>query len=276
MMELRRPADFGALLSLGLLAVGLCLTPSPLLASDPTDDDLVSELPGTDPPAPAAVATPEAAVEIVGDSVEKAFLKRLAGEFDKVTAAQAVIKQVRHSEIFLETKELAGTLNVSKPGKFLLVYDKGDNSRTYIVDRTVYIYMPDQKQVEKYTLTNESSTVEALNFDLLGFEFDPDEVLEVYEVAVESSVVEDAGTSTTLRFIPRDTNRTMLSVLRLSLRESAGANGGPTLLPSHLSYEETSGDSSSMLLESIDINPALDASIFQPDFPPDVDIVDNP
>lgn len=273
-------------------------TPAP--ASTPTATPLPTPLPESTPlplgdsiptPEPTPAATPAAtpapgAVEV---SPERALLERLSKSFNKIATAKAGFRQTRYSNIFLETREFEGVFYVAKPRKFRLDYAVGEESSTLYLGDVAYAYIPEYKQVDKLTVSPESGSVEALNLSLLGFDLKVANVFSVYQVAIDGRNETPEGIVWTVRMEPLVPEKSPLRMLVLDIIERktatptpVEASSGSAAEPmagdfrlSRLFYEEASGDTSEMFIQTLDIDVDLDAALFVPKYPADVEIIEN-
>jgi outer membrane lipoprotein carrier protein len=197
------------------------------------------------------------AVALLNKLEEKnADVDTIIGQFD----------QVMQSTLFLEEIQSQGKLYFQKPEKFRCDYLPPNESQNWIVGNTAWLYVPEIKQVEKYQFSSEADSVERLNRMLLGFGVSTADVLDVYHVTIVKD--ESSKDVTALQFTPLRKEATVeFNKVIIWINEKH-------LLPEKIVIHEESGDQKVINMKQIRLNRRIPEKIFQPIFPPDVEIIE--
>ncbi|MDX2177636.1 MAG: outer membrane lipoprotein carrier protein LolA [Candidatus Sumerlaeia bacterium] len=215
--------------------------------------------------ASAQDATPAAPPD--SRATAREFLTRLETRHGDTRTLRGSFEQLRVDPVFLEEVRSEGTFAYEAPGKFRADYrgknDKVSPSALYIVGDRMWNYVPELKTVDTTTLPKGDSA--AINQILLGFGVKVEQVDRFFEVDLAEE--EGAPGATTLVFRSKDPSRT-LNYDRITI-----AFDPRTLLPSVLMLDSDEARTT-MTLTSVDVNPTLEAGLFDPKFPGDVEIVE--
>jgi len=238
-------------------------------------------------PIPSLEPTPE----LERLTFEEEYLARVEAAYDHVLGVEGEFLQTRVSNIFLETRESRARFFVRKPGRFRMTYfpKQGTPSQPesvhYYDNGTYYMYIPEFNQVEKMKVNTQDESVEALNLMLLGFSLKAADVFSVYRVSLigEEALPGDAGTSTTLSFVPLEPAALRYLNLSFVARDSGDADESVPL-PRHIYYVEDNDDEVELLIGSLGLSTTPEAlagaaelgeAKFVPTFPPDAEILEN-
>jgi len=199
---------------------------------------------------------PEAVTLLQKLEEKNADVDTIIGQFD----------QVKQSTLFLEEIQSQGKFYFQKPDKFRCDYLPPNESENLIVGNTAWLYVPEIKQVEKYQFSSDVNSVERLNRMLLGFGVSTADVLDVYHVTVLKD--ESSKGVTALRFTPLRKEPTVgFNKVIIWIDEKH-------LLPEKIVIDEESGDQTVITMTQIRLNRKISDKIFQPAFPPDVEIIE--
>lgn len=234
---------------------------NPVLSADGTTSDVVRKQP-----------SPEIQSILKELEAKHADLKTVQAEFGQVKTWQDFDAIKSRGKLFIEQsdREKAGRLRYELEG------EKGEEEKikptiTLFVNNTLYDYTPFHKQVEKITYHDENEARERLRMLLLGFGVSSQEILDSYNVEKAGDVPESAKTDkalTGLLFTPLkpEVRKTLVSV-------SVWLDRG-TLLPHCIRIEEVSGDVTTIAIRSLKLNEPIEASLFEPKWPSDVEVND--
>lgn len=200
------------------------------------------------------------------DPAAVALLKKLEEKNADVDTIIGQFDQVQQSTLFLEEIQSKGRFYFQKPEKFRCDYLPPNESQNWIVGNTAWLYVPEIKQVEKYQFPSDVNSVERLNRMLLGFGVSTTDVLDVYNVTVLKE--ESSKGVTALQFTPLRKEPTVeFDKVTVWINEKQ-------LLPEKIVIDEESGDQKVITITQIRLNRKIPDTIFQPVFPPDVEIIE--
>ncbi|MGI8905448.1 MAG: LolA family protein [Candidatus Sumerlaeaceae bacterium] len=201
------------------------------------------------------------AAEIANDPAAVALLQQIESQHGGVRSVVGSFTQQRIDSSFgADKKDSTARFALLKPNNFKVEYLSPKQSMNLINGQTSYYYVPDQKQVQKYTF-KKRATVRDLNYLLLGFGAPTQELLAVY-------TVQRGDAKNSIKLIPRNTRDAQFKYILMELTDS--------LLPKRFSMEQTEG---SKLFVNIDtaglqIGAPLSPRDFQPNWPSGTNEVD--
>jgi outer membrane lipoprotein carrier protein len=209
--------------------------------------------------------TPSSSTVAQDEQVVK-ILQRLEEKNREVKTIIGTFEQLKVSKLFLEEIHSRGTFYFEKPGKFRCDYFPPNESVNLIIGDTAWLYVPEIKQVDKYRFAEEGSKMQRLNQMLLGFGVSPADVLEVYRVTYNEPG-KNARTFS-LVFVPKKQEE-KLNFTSITIWFDA-----ERFLPQKIKMDDESGDETTITIEKIETNKKIDQSLFKPEFPEGVEIIE--
>jgi outer membrane lipoprotein-sorting protein len=208
-----------------------------------------------------------------------ALLESIEKRHASVVTVKGTFDQLKVSEIFLEEITSTGTFWYRKPDQFRCDYDAPDEMTNLILKDAIYVYVPAIEQCEVYRFTSDRERDQQLHSMVLGFGFKTKELLEEYEVV---SSADDEGLRQALEKAGRRPDST--AVLHLKPLP-AYVDSSPfthlqlwidkeQLLPEKVEFEDYNGDRTTIDIRSIELNVAVDPTLFQPSFPRGTEFID--
>lgn len=185
-------------------------------------------------------------------------LKKMEQKFQNVKSVQGSFTQSKKDPTFDRTVSIPASFQILKPNYFKAEYQEGPGkppSVQLISGDTFYNYVPQLKQVNTYKFRNQSN-VRDLNYLLLGFGAKADEVTKVYKVA--------ASGANGVRLTPKNASEASFNYIIMEVDPAS-------LYPTRFTMQQTDKTDLSVQINpsSLQINPALTAKDFQPNFPRD-------
>jgi len=234
-------------------------TPAPTIAPLGTPE-------ATPTPTPAPTATPTEAEQRVNFAM--GFLRRLEESNASTQSLRAKFTQLRVDESFLDEVRSLGEFVYQSPAQFRADY-AGESGRiasstVYIIDDKMYNYVPEQNQVDVVELPKGDSM--AVHQMLLGFGVKVERITQFFDVS--RSADELPKEKTRIEFKSRNRQRTLnYSKITITFDNA-------TLQPEVLVLEDSESQTT-ISLSNVEVNPPLDAKLFELKFPKDVDIVEH-
>lgn len=195
------------------------------------------------------------------------FLKKLEAKNKDVKTIEGKFSQVKNQKIFLEEIKSEGVFYFKKPGKFRCDYLAPNEMINYLIDNVAYMYVPENKQVDKYTFNSEGSQIKQLNQMLLGFGVSVNDIDKVFNYEIDSSLT-DKKDERALVLVPKEKDKGV-GISRVHLWFDSA-----TLTPKKILSFEESGDETTITIKDIKVNKGIPDDKFIPKFPKDVDIIE--
>lgn len=239
-----------------ILAALPCFAPR---AHAATTEPLTLEMTPSAPlPAPSLADSVSSEVRDILTALQKkhASLATVSGEF----------KQLLKSQQFLEEITSEGVFYYKKPDSFRADYHPPTESINYVLGNTAYIYTPEIKQVDVYKLQPDPNSVKNLHQLLLGFGLSVEELLKAYTV-VKDEEKSDAKKIVLIFHERKYDENFPFEQISISLNRES-------LLPTNLVLTGKNEDITYIDVKKLELNPELRASLFEPKFPKDVEIVE--
>jgi len=209
-----------------------------------------------DAPRASASETPDRAQE---------FLAKMEEKNANVETLNAKFFQIRRNVMFDETFESSGEFWYKKPDLFRCDYDDPSPAKFYLVDNTGYFYTPENEHVEKLQLPKGDDA--PIHGMLVGFGVSVDLINEVFEVSLSDEQPKRKN-MLALTFDSKDMERSLqFSRITIIFDEKA-------LEPVRLVMIDQSEDIIEIDIKKIKPNAQIDASRFEPKFPPNTTITE--
>jgi outer membrane lipoprotein carrier protein len=179
-------------------------------------------------------------------------LRRMQQKYSTVKSVRGSFTQQREDPTFKKTITSPANFMLLKPNYFRADYQAPEPSTQLIYGNTSYTYVPKLKQVTTYKFKNESS-IRDLNYLLLGFGANTDEVLKVYHV---SPLKSGFG----VQLVPRESSDFKYILMEVDPN---------TLSPVRFSMEQPDKTKLSVVIDpsSVQMNAPLSPGDFKPNFP---------
>lgn len=195
------------------------------------------------------------------DPTAVALLQQMEQKHAQVRSVAGAFNQRRIDASFGADKvESTARFYLLKPNNFKVEYLSPKQSMNLITGQTSYYYVPEQKQVQKYTFKKQS-TVRDLNYLLLGFGAPTQELLSVY-------YAQSGDTKNSIKLIPRDQKDAQFKYILMELTDG--------LLPKRFSMEQNDGGKLVVSIDagSLQMGAPLNEANFQPNWPKGTSEVD--
>ncbi|NUP90007.1 MAG: outer membrane lipoprotein carrier protein LolA [Candidatus Sumerlaeia bacterium] len=211
----------------------------------------------------AAAVSPEG-VRLAHDPEALDLLNQMAQAHADIETLQGTFTQHKVSELFLDAIDSTGRVAVRRPDRFRYDYDGTDDMgpHTYWdLGGQIFVHMPDLNQLEVYDMRGEGTQVRTLSHLLIGLDQAVEELQTLYWIQMVSP---DPASGELGENVAR---------LRLTPREGADETGATgldlwvdreSLLPVQVKTVEESGDETTLRINSLTLNPALDEATFDP------------
>jgi outer membrane lipoprotein-sorting protein len=241
----------------------------PDLPAIPEEKELLTVREDDPAPAPAGVVPAETLALLNEIEKRHASVVTVKGSFD----------QLKVSEIFLEEIRSKGTFWYRKPDQFRCDYEPPDEMTNLILRDAIYVYVPAIEQCEVYRFASDRERDQQLHSMVLGFGFKTKELLEEYTVRSSANAEDlreelvkagrDPGQAAILHLtpLPAFEDSSPFTELKLWIDKAR-------LLPEKVWFEDYNGDRTTIEIRSIDLNTAVDPSLFTPSFPRGTEFID--
>lgn len=186
-------------------------------------------------------------------------LKQMEEKFQGLKSVSGTFAQSRTDPEFKTKTNSQAQFRILKPNYFRADYQGAGGQPgevQLIADQTFYNYVPQLKQVATYRFRGESN-VRDLNYMLLGFGAKVDEIQKVYAVKPLQS-------GTGVQLTPHNPQQASFRYILMQVDPQS-------LYPTGFTMRQPDGTdmSVSLNLNSLQVNPAISASDFRPNFPRD-------
>ncbi|MCC5877736.1 MAG: outer membrane lipoprotein carrier protein LolA [Candidatus Sumerlaeia bacterium] len=230
--------------------LALLLLGSPLVA--------VSQMTGPQPapaPQPAQAQSPTR-----GEAIE--FLQKVERKNEEIKSLSAEFEQLRVDPIFHDEVESKGKFWYRSPGEFRASYDSRHPAEIWIFPDHLINYSPSIKQVD--ILPIEQGENAPINQMLLGFGVKTESILEVFDVGL---IEAEKDGQVAIEFHSRDLDRSLY--YRRIVIHFQEENAEPAKL-----FLEDGESEITVTIRGVKQNPDLDAALFTPKWPDDVEVID--
>ncbi len=195
------------------------------------------------------------------------FLKKLQEKNKTITTIEGKFNQIKNQKLFLEEIKSEAVFYFKKPGKFRCDYLPPNEMINYLIDNTAYMYVPENKQVDKYIFNSEGSQIKQLNQMLLGFGVSVEDIEKVFDTDMDNTLA-DNEKQTVIIFSSKEKD-TSVNINRIHIWFD-----NETLKPIKVINYEDSGDETIIELKKIEYNVKISDDKFVPKFPKDVEIIE--
>ena len=215
------------------------------------------------PPAAASEGSDKTATAATGqnDPAAVSLLQAIEQQHGSMRSVAGNFTQKRIDASFGADKiDSTARFSLLKPNNFKVEYLNPKQSMNLITGQTNYYYVPEQKQVQKYTF-KKRSTVRDLNYILLGFGAPTQELLSVY-------TVQRGDSKNSVKLIPHDLKEAQFKYITMEVTDD--------LLPKRFSMEQTEGSKLVVTIDtaSLQLGAPLSANDFKPNWPAGTNEVD--
>lgn len=193
--------------------------------------------------------------------------KKLEEKHKTLKTVVGTFIQIKNQKIFLEEIKSEGIFYFKKPGKFRCDFLPPNEMINYLIDNTAYMYVPENKQVDKFTFNPEGSQIKQLNQMLLGFGVSLDDIDKVFNYETDNSLAENKN-QTVIVLVPKEKDKSVgISRIHIWFEKDS-------LNPMKIINYEDSGDETTIILKDVKINKDISEDKFIPKFPKDVEIIE--
>ena len=202
----------------------------------------------------------------VDDNGLEEILKKVEEANAKLKTMEADIKYSRVISL-LDSEEISdGKLKYKKPKKINLRFFPPRNEINVIDGSYVWIYHPEERQVEKYKMNSDTDAPQGV--DIFDIEYNVEKIKENYDVTLLDDISTAEGTLFHLELIPKETFDSDYSRVLLWIKEGLW-------LPVQFQLFESDGEIVNTIeLSNIHINPEIPDNTFVLDLPDDVEIIE--
>lgn len=206
-------------------------------------------------------------------------LRAIEARHAEVATIQGSFDQLKVSEIFQEETPSKGTFWFQKPDRFRCDYAPPNEVTNLIVEDSIYVYVPELEQVERYKFYSEQERDQQLHTMVLGFGFEAEKLVKEYEVL---SSADEPALAEELQAGGMDPEAVVLlhvTPLEALLETSPFTNlklwiDKKTLLPRRVWFEDYNGDKTTISIVDLKLNAEIDPSRFEAKFPPGTEMID--
>jgi outer membrane lipoprotein-sorting protein len=206
--------------------------------------------------------------QILDDNGLEEILKKVEEANAKLKTMEADIKYSRVISL-LDSEEISdGKLKYKKPKKINLRFFPPRNEINVIDGSYVWIYHPEERQVEKYKMNSDTDAPQGVDIFDIGYEYDVEKIKENYDVTLLDDISTEEGTLFHIELIPKESFDSDYSRVLLWIKEGLW-------LPVQFQLFESDGEIVNTIeLSNIRINPEIPDNTFVLDLPDDVEIIE--
>ncbi|MBN1867519.1 outer membrane lipoprotein carrier protein LolA [Candidatus Sumerlaeota bacterium] len=189
-------------------------------------------------------------------------LKTLRAEFD----------QILITELFGEEIASRGDLCLQPPDRLRCDYFEPDPATLLFVKDTMYVHIPKNESVDKFTYSTEREAQQHFRMVMLGFGVSSEEILKSYRVTTIPNPWDDETSETAMEvldFEPLDPD------LAKSFKDVVVGFDSETLLPRRVRLEEAGGEVRTLTIRRIVLDDPIGTEKFEPSFPGNPEIVEH-
>ncbi len=211
---------------------------------------------------------PHGIEQILDDNGLEEILKRVEEANARLKTMAANIKYSRVISL-LDSEEVSnGELKYKKPKKINLRFFPPRNEINVIDGSYVWIYHPEDRQVEKYKMNSDTNAPQGMDIFDLGYEYNVEKIKENYDATLLDDIPTEEGTLFHIELIPKETFDSDYSRVLLWIKEGLW-------LPVQFQLFESDGEIINTIeLSNININPEIPDKTFILDLPEDVEIIE--
>lgn len=198
-------------------------------------------------------------------------LDEILAEIEKANAAFKTLKAdiiYTRTITLLESKEVSqGELSYKKPNKVYLKFYPPRNEINVVDGKYVWIYHPEQKQVEKYEMKQSRQSSQGLGFFEFGYGESVSEVKKNYRITLLDTKNEGKKRFYLLGLQPKDP-KSQYSDIRLWIEEGFW-------LPGQIELYESQGEIINTIeLKDIKLNKSISDKLFVFDVPRGIEVIE--
>ncbi len=200
--------------------------------------------------------------------------KDLDGVLIEIEKANAAWKTLKADIVYtrtitlLESKEISqGILNYKKPNRMYIKFYPPRNEVNVVDGKYVWIYHPEQKQVEKYEMNQSGQSSQGLNFFEFGYGESVDAVKKNYKITLVDTKEEDKKRFYLLGLQPKDP-KSQYSDIRLWIEEGIWLPGKVEL------YESQGEVVNTIEFKNMKLNKSMSDKLFIFDVPRGVEVIE--
>jgi outer membrane lipoprotein-sorting protein len=181
---------------------------------------------------------------------------------------EADIKYTRVISL-LDSEEISnGFLRYKKPKRLNLNFFPPRNEINILDGTYVWIYHIEEKQVEKYKMSNDMNSPQGMDIFDLGYDYSTEKVKECYDITLLDEISTEEGTLYHIELIPKETFNAEYDKTLLWIKEGLW-------LPVQYQLFESDGEIINTIeLRNIQINTEIPDTTFVLDIPEDVEVIE--
>ncbi len=187
---------------------------------------------------------------------------------NQLKTLSADITYTRMISLLDSVETSTGKLKYKKPRKMKIDFSPPRNEIDVFDGASMWIYHPEEKQVEKYEIDNGVNTPQEIDLFELGYEYSTDKIKQKYEISIIDDLINLEGTIFHLELIPKETTESQYSRILLWIKETEW-------LPSQFQLFESDGEIvNTITLSNININSEISDNTFRLELPETVEIIE--
>ncbi|GJQ57831.1 MAG: outer membrane lipoprotein carrier protein LolA [Candidatus Scalindua sp. AMX11] len=187
---------------------------------------------------------------------------------ERLKTMTADIQYTRNISLLDSVETSHGTLKYKKPKKMKIHFLPPRNEVNVFDGAHMWIYHPEEQQVEKYKIDDGINAPQEVDLFELGYEYSADKIRKKYDITIIDDLTNLAGTIYHLELIPKETTESQYSRILLWIKETEW-------LPSQFQLFESDGEIvNTIALSNININGEISDNIFRLDLPDSVEIIE--
>lgn len=195
-------------------------------------------------------------------------LEKVGNANKQLKTMEADIKYSRVITLLDSEDNSSGILKYKKPKKVYLNFSPPRNEINVIDGSYIWIYHPEEKQVEKYKMSSNKDASQGMDIFDLGYEFSAGTIKQNYNITLLDDVMTEDGKLFHIEMIPKETIESDYSRYLLWIKEGLW-------LPVQFQLYESDGEIvNTFELSNIRINTEIPDTTFVLDLPDDVEIIE--
>ena len=180
----------------------------------------------------------------------------------------ADITYTRNISLLDSVETSHGKLKYKKPKKMKIDFFPPRNEVNVFDGTYMWIYHPEEKQVEKYKIDDGVNAPHEVDLFELGYEYSVDNIKKKYDISIIDDLTNLEGTIFHLELIPKETTESQYSRILLWIKETEW-------LPSQFQLFESDGEIvNTIALSNININGEISDNTFRLELPDTVEIIE--
>lgn len=186
----------------------------------------------------------------------------------KLVTMEADIKYSRVITLLDSEDTSSGELKYKKPKKVYLIFLPPRNEINVIDGSYIWVYHPEEKQVEKYEMSSGANASQGMDIFDLGYESSIEKIKQDYNITLLDDISTEEGKLFHIELIPKESIESDYSRYLLWVKEGLW-------LPVQFQLFESDGEIVNTIeLSNIRINTEMPDKVFVLDLPENVEIIE--